>query len=205
VLVGADIVTFVAGTDPSLRAAILNCSLLAQLGAKHKVPSPDDIRNWYDAYFAILRNLGWVIESSGFSEYHVRGREFEARQAILSVATTLLGSATAALAAVASTLESLQESSQGSWVTIFELESQSAKAARFQVTVAQPAPDGGVVTSLMAFELAATKTLTQVLFFKFRSVDAKLRHSSGRVEINAKLLVGLAPAIAERVEDYVRS
>jgi hypothetical protein len=106
---------------------------------------------------------------------------------------------------VASTLESLHELSQGTWVTIFQRESQSAKAARFQVTVAEPAPQGGVATSLMAFELAATKTLTQFLFFKFRSVDVELRHSSGRVAIDASLLVGLAPAIAKRVVDYLQS
>jgi len=95
--------------------------------------------------------------------------------------------------------------SMGPWMTIFQQESQAAKAARFQVTVAEPVSQGGVVTSLMAFELNATTTLTQVLFFKFRSVDVKLRHSSGRVAIDGNLLAGLAPTIAKKVAVYVQS
>jgi hypothetical protein len=204
-VVGTDIVSFVAGTDPKLRAAIINCSLLAQLGAKRKVPALEGVQSWYNAYFEILQQLGWAIQSRGFSEHHEGGDEFESHRAILSIATTLLGSATPAFAIVQSTLESMKDLADGSWVTIFQRESQTARAAHFQVTVAEPAAHGGVTTSLMAFDFSATKNVTQFLFFKFRSVDVKLLYSSGRVVIDRDLLVGLAPAIATRVGDYVQS
>lgn len=137
-VIGADIVSFVAGTDPRLRTAIMHCALLAQLAANRKVPSREDVRSWYEAYFDVLEQLGWAIQGRGFSEHHEKGDDFEAHQAILSVATTLLGPAPAALEVVKSTLSAMKATAKGSWMTIFQQESQGAKAARFQVTVAEP-------------------------------------------------------------------
>jgi hypothetical protein len=204
-VVGADIVSFVTGTDPRLRTAIMHCALLAQLAANRKVPSREDIRSWYKSYFDVLEQLGWAIQDRGFSDHHEKGDDFEAHQAILSVAATVLGPAPAALEVVKSTLTAMKATAKGSWMTIFQQESEAAKAARFQVTVAEPANRGGVVVSLMAFELDETTSLTQVLFFKFRSIDVRLRHSSGRVAIDTDLLAAVAPSIARRVGDYVQN
>jgi hypothetical protein len=212
-VVGADIVSFVTGTELGLRTAIMNCSLLAQLAATRKVQelaatgkvqSREDTRSWYEAYFDILGSLGWVVQDRGFSEHREVGDDFEAHQSILSVAAVVLGPATTALAVVQSTLAGMKSMSKGSWMSIFKRESQAAKAARFQVTVAEPSSQGGSVVSLMAFELNAKATLTQVLFFKFRSTDITLRHSSGRVTIDSELLAGTAPVIAKRVADYTQ-
>jgi len=204
-VVGADVVSFVAGTDPRLRTAIMHCALLAQLAANRKVPSRENIRSWYEAYFDVLEQLGWVIQDRGFSEHHEKGDDFEAHQAILSIAATVLGPAPAALKVVESTLTAMTATAKGSWMTIFQQESQTGKAARFQVTVAEPASRRGVVVYLMAFELDAKTSLTQVLFFKFRSMDIRLRHSSGRIAIDTDLLAAVAASIAKRVDDYVQS
>lgn len=204
-VVGADIVSFVSGTDTSFRTAIMHSALLAQLAANRKVRSRNEIQKWYEAYFEVLLKLGWAIQDRGFSEHHEAGDEFEAHQAILSVAASAFGPTSTALAVVKSTLDSMKAMAKGSWMTIFQNESQAAKAARFQVTVVEPAKSGGAAVSLMAFELAAKVRLTQVLFFKFRSVDVKLLHSSGRVTIDANLLTAVAPAIANKVSDYVET
>ena len=204
-VVGGDIVSFVTGTDPTLRTRIMHCALLAQLAANRKVASREDIRSWYEAYFDVLEQLGWAVQQRGFSEHHEKGDDFEAHQAILSVAATVLGSAPAALDLVKSTLAAMKETAKGSWMTVFQQESQAAKAARFQVTVAEPASRGGTVVWLMAFQLDATIRLTQVLFFKFRSMDVRLHHSSGRVAIDTDLLAVVAPSIRSRVHDYVQS
>jgi hypothetical protein len=204
-VVGADIVSFVAGTAPELREAVVNCSLLAQLAANCKVPLHEDISAWYQVYFDTLDRLGWAIQDRSFSEHREEGDDFEAHQAILSVAAVVLGPATAAFAVVQSTLTAMKSLSQGQWITIFQQESQAAKTARFQVTVAESASKGGCMISLMAFDLDAKTTLTQVLFFKFRSVDIKFRHSSARFTVDASMLIGVGPAIAKRVTDYIRS
>ena len=56
----------------------------------------------------------------------------------------------------------------------------------------------------MAFQLEATTTVQQVLFFRFKSGDATLKHFSGAVSINDTVLSAVAGQIAARVEDFTR-
>jgi hypothetical protein len=203
-VVGADIVSFVAGTDLGMRRAIMNCTLLAQLAAKIKAPPNEGIRKWYEAYFDILGRLGWLIENHELSLHVETANNFDAQHAILSVAAAFLGQASDALKLVRSTLESLEQMSTGQWMTIFKRESQTEKAAHFQVTVAEPVPPDDTLISMMAFELNATGTLTQVLFFKFQSMKVDLWHSSRKVRIDRNLLTQLTQTIANKVADYVQ-
>ncbi|MBS4052060.1 MAG: hypothetical protein KGZ69_12755 [Methylomonas sp.] len=208
-VVGSDVVSFVAGITPETRKDIVNCTLLAQLAASKRVPNREDIRGWHKAYFETLTHLGWVIQEQGFAEHREAGADFEAHKAILSIATVLLGPAATAFAVVQSTLDAMKSMTKGQWITVFKRESQTAKAARFQVTLAEPTPEGGSMIALMAFELKATATLDQVLFLKFKSSDVTLQYASSRVTINADVLQAARSAIALRVaaftQDYVAS
>jgi hypothetical protein len=201
-VVGADIVSLVAGLRPEQREIVVNCSLLAQLAANKRVPEREEIHAWYEAYFDTLTHVGWIIQERGFSEHHEQGLQFETNQAILSVASVLLGPATTALAVVQTTLNAMKTMADGPWMTLFKRESQAAKTARFQVTVAEPGTEGGAVISLMAFELDAKSTLVQVLFFKFHSTDVTLSHASGKVTVDMNLLEQLRPAIAQKVAKF---
>jgi hypothetical protein len=205
VVVGSDIVSFVAGITPQLRAAIVNSSLLAQLAANRKVPERNELRAWYDVYFDTLTRLGWQAQERGFSEHHETGEDFEAAKAILSIAGAIFGPTATALAIVASTLKAMESLSDGPWFAVFERGSRSAKAARFQVSTVEPSSDGSSYISMMAFELDAKTALTQVLFFKYRASDVTLRHASGRVSVDSEILAAIAPAVAEKVAAYTRN
>ena len=204
-VVGSSVVSFVTGVTPENRRDIVNCSLLAQLAANKAVPSRDDIRTWYEAYFNALSHLGWVIQERGFVQYRESGDDFEANKAVLSVAAVLFGAAPASLSVIQSTLDAMKSMAGGPWITIFRRESQSAKAARFQITLVEPTRDNGFTVALMAFELEATAALAQALFFKFRSSEVTLRHASGRVTIDADVLMAVRSAIAEKISAYTRN
>jgi hypothetical protein len=202
-VVGSGVVSFAAGVAAPTRELIVNSLLLAQLAANQKAPR-NDLRAWHDAYFDTLANLGWVIQERGFSEHRESGDDFEAHNAILSIAYVVLGPAAPALAVIQSTLEAMKAMSSGSWMTIFKRETQAApKTPHFEITAAEPSDDG-VRLSLMAFELEAKSNLTQVLFFKFRSADITFRHASGRVMIDSKLLASVRGAMAKKLAAYTR-
>jgi hypothetical protein len=204
-VVGSSVVSFVTGVTAENRRDIVNCSLLGQLAANKAVPCREDIRAWYEAYFDALSHLGWVIQERGFAQYREGGDNFEANNAVLSVATVLFGAAPSSLAVVQSTLDAMKSMACGPWITIFRRESQSAKAARFQISLVEPTRDNGFSVALMAFELEATATLAQVLFFKFQSSEAMLRHASGRVTIDCDILTAVRSAIAEKISAYTRN
>jgi len=203
-VVGSDVISFVKGVTAEARQDVVNCALLAQLAANKSVPDKESLRDWYRAYFDTLTNLGWVAQEQGFSEHHEAGSDLEAHKAVLRVAAVLLGPGSAALAVVKTTLDAMGSMTDKPWMTIFKRESQTSKAGRFQVTVVEPAADGGFMVALMAFELAATTQLTQVLFFKFRASDVTLKHASGRVTINTDVLAAIRAAVADRIAEHSR-
>jgi hypothetical protein len=209
-VVGSDIVSFVKGVSAERREAIVNSSMLAQLVAKKKVPDSTRLVEWYDAYFDVLTNIGWVIQDKSFAEYREQAQNFEAHKAILAVAGTLLGAAPTALALVKVTLDALQSMSEDSpWITLFNRESQTARTARFQVSLAEENPDGEFIVTLMAFGLEATSTISQVLFFKAKANEATLKHASGRVTINTAVLDGVGEQIKNKLvasaADFVKA
>lgn len=211
-VVGSDVIAFVKGITPEQRADLVNATLLAQLVAKKKVPAPRDLKGllaWFDQYFDVLSNVGFVIQEKGFAEYTEGSESFEAHQAILDVAKVVLAGAPGALAVVTRTLESLEKLSADSpWITLFHRESRSANTARFQVSLVDAAEDAGLLVSLMAFGVVARATVTQVLFFKFRKNEATLHHHSGKVTINSAVLTGVRQDIATKLaaftDDFVK-
>lgn len=204
-VVGSEIVSFVSGVTAERREAIINSALLAQLVAKKRVPDATRVYEWYDAYFDALTNIGWVVQDRNFAEYHEESENFEAHKAILSVATALLGATPAALSLVKTTLEALQSMNASSpWITLFSRESQTARTARFQVTLAEQEPSGQFLVSLMAFGLEAQSTITQVLFFKARKNEVRLRHHSGRVTINTAVVDAIRDDIKQKLADRAR-
>jgi hypothetical protein len=202
-VVGSDVMSFVSGVTPERRQDLVNASLLAQLVATKRVPNPTNLQAWYDAYFEVLTNLGFAIQDRQFANYSEKSDDFEAHEAILSIAATLLAGAPAALSIVKTTMEALK--TDGPWLTLFTQESQSAKTAKFQVTLALQGEGDQFLVSLMAFALEAKANLTQVVFFKVRSNEATLKHVSGKVTIDPEVLASVREDVSRRLEKYAKA
>ncbi|MDR3417038.1 MAG: hypothetical protein P4L83_12705 [Nevskia sp.] len=204
VLVGSTINSFVKGVTAERRNAINDSSLFAQLVANKKVPKQSDVIAWYDAYFEALTNVGWTLQSRSFATYEAGSQDADVHEAILTVASGLLGgTASAGYALIKLTLDALKKLSDSSpWITMFSRESQHEKAARFQVSLVNQDANQDFLVSLMAFTLEASQTVEQVLFFKFKSMTATLRQFSGDVTINDRVLNHVAPLIAQKVDAF---
>jgi dUTPase len=202
-VVGSEIVSFVHGITAEQRSDIVNCALLAQLRAKKVAPEPRslaEVRDWYREYFDVLGNIGFVPQQTNLQQYETQADGFEAHQAVLDVAATLLGGAPTALALVASTVKALRKMDAGNpWITIFNRESRSANTAHFQVSTVDRDPNGELFVALTAFALEARQRITQVLFFKFRENDVKIENHAGKASINAALLAGLRAQISQKL------
>ncbi len=207
-VVASDIVSFVKGVSSERRQDIVNASLLAQLVANKKVPDKTNIIEWYNAYFDVLENIGWVIQDRSFSSYTEEADGLEAHEAILKVASVFLGAAPTALAVVISTLEALKSmDSSKPWVTIFDRESKHVKTGHFQIALAEQGDNDQFLVSLMAFSLKAESTITQVLFFKIRNDEVELEKCSGKVTINDEVLSSIRDQVKQKItahsNDYI--
>jgi hypothetical protein len=202
-VVGSEIVSFVKGVSVERRQDIVHCALLAQLAADRAVTDRNKILDWYDTYFRVLTNLGWVIQDRGFSSYEEKANGLEAHEAILKVAAVVLGGAPTALAVVTSTIEAMKSmNADNPWIVIFDRTSKAAKTARFQIALAAEDESGQFLVSLMAFGLQANSTLTQVLFFKIRSDKVRFQHCSGKITIDDLVLDGVRENVRQKLIPY---
>lgn len=202
-VVGSGLISAAENVPVETREDLINCTLFAQLAASGAVSDPTDISRWYDAYFKTLTALGWAQSDSQFEDYEFSTKNAEAHQAIMKVLAVLLGPQAAALVVVKTAIEALQSMSENSpWITLFDRQSKTGNSARFQVATAQLDPNGLLQTALVGFSLKTKSTLTQVLFFKYKSSSTSLRYAAGKATIYEAALRGQREAIAERLASY---
>jgi hypothetical protein len=211
-VVGSEVVSFVRGVTAEQRGDIVNSTTLAQLAAKKAVPEPrslEEVRRWYQKYFEVLGSVGFVTQQANLQHYTAKGEGFQAHEAVLQVAGTLLTGSPTALAVLTSTVKALQSADGGNpWFTVFNRESRSANTAHFQVSTVDRDPNGELFVALTAFALEAKQKITQVLLFKFGKSAVRIENHAGKASINAALLAGLRPRVSQmllgKAEDFLR-
>jgi len=202
-VVGSGLFSFAQGVDASVREAISDSALLAQLVANKKFSAAHAPLDWFKEYSDVLQNVGWTLQESGWDDYTAMGKAGEVHEKILEVMAVALGPAPAALAIIAATVNALKGMKpDSSWLTIFSRESQQAKIARFQIGLVEKDEAGDVFVKLLACLIEAQNTITQVLFFKFKDAKASFRANSAKVSINHSSVTDLGPAIRSKVRAY---
>jgi hypothetical protein len=153
----------------------------------------------------VLQNIGWVMQARAWNDYTTEGTGAEVHQKVIEVLTVALGPSAAATAIVKSAIDALAAMQPGSsWITIFSREVQHATISRFQVGLVETGENDDVFVSLLACLIKAQKSITQVLFFKYRHEQASFAASSSKVSINRAALTDLQPDIRKKVRAYQR-
>lgn len=204
VVVGSAVLSFDNGVESEFRSAVSDSALLAQLVADRTQNAALDPIAWFDAYFAVLGNIGWVIQARDTATYDIKTDGMEVHEAILDVIAAFIGPVPGAAKLVTLALESLQKMDKDSpLITIFEKNSQHAQVGRFQFTTIRQEADGGLLAEAMAFALNAERTITQILFFKLSKSKQTLRRSLGTISLNREALTRLQPVIRQKVQSHM--
>jgi hypothetical protein len=203
VAVASQITAFDAAVAPAHRAVVADCLLLAQLAADKATSMNHDMAAWYEHFRITLTKLGWLPTAMEFKDTVVTNQDADLHQAIIPVLTTMLGPATAAAAMVVSVLEGLQKmDADKPWIKLFGRSSSHATGAKCQLS--QVDADGDTVrVHMVALAINAEHTITQVLFFKFASDNARLTSAECGLAAPAKRLESIAKAVAGRVEPFL--
>jgi hypothetical protein len=203
-VVDSNLVVFPEETPKSVREAVCNWTLFAQRAATKKVDR-EQTKEWVDAYLDVLLNTGWSMreEASAWSEEHVFGSVVH--QKILGLVTVALGPIPGALALVTAALTSLQGMNESSkWITLFDRRAKSASSTGFSIANVDPHADGSAQLRSIDFRVEARKTLTQFLFFRFTSEEARMFKRAMVLFISADALGDLAPSIEQRVVAFAK-
>lgn len=204
VAVGPQLAEFSDKVPAELRPLISNSMLLAQLAANKATGQAGTVFDWHRKYREVLSNIGWQAHGSEEQVQEVSNKNLGVHKAIIPVLTAMLGPAVAASSLVVSVLQGLQEMDASSpWITLFDQSSQHAKGAKFQISYVDANEQGEPAISLLAFTVAAERTITQVLFFKFSSQKAELRKSTSSLATTAARLQSDKDVIAGRVQSFI--
>jgi hypothetical protein len=202
-VVGSGLIVAAENVPVQTREDLINCTLFAQLAATAAVGDQTKISEWYNAYFKTLTAIGWAQSDVQFEEYEFKSQNAEAHKAIIKVLEVLLGPGAAALVIVKTAMEALQSMNENSpWITLFDRTSKTGKSARFQVATAEVGTDDLLQAALVGFDLRATSTLTQVLFFKFSKGSTKLKYAAGKATIYEAALKDQRATITARLAAY---
>jgi hypothetical protein len=203
-VVDSNLVVFPEETPKRVREAVCNWTLFAQRAATKQVDR-EQTKEWVDAYLDVLLHTGWAVreEASAWSEEHVFGSVVH--QKILDLVTVALGPIPGALALVTAALTSLQGMNQRSkWITLFDRRAKSASSTGFSIANVDPHAAGSAQLRSIDFRVEARKTLTQFLFFKFTSEEARMFKRGMVLFISADALEELAPSIEQRVVAFAK-
>jgi hypothetical protein len=205
-VVGSDVVSFSEAVDADVRAAISDSALLAQLSANVQSPAEADPMAWFDAYFGILAQIGWVVQSNDAAEYEIKGSGLEVHEAIEEVLKLFLGPVPGAAALAMAALTGLKSMKKDSpLIALFNKQSQHAHVGRFHFTTVRKDPQHGLLVEIGAFALRADEKLTQILFFKMTKNKTKMHRRLAQFSLNEAALARLRPQIAQRVAAFQSS
>jgi hypothetical protein len=176
------IVTFTDDVNIQHQQDVLDSTLLAQLAANKKHDRVEDPENWYKFYKEILENIGWVINTWNFEEYHASGSTFIVDEVIMEILGTIATGKELDVVKVAiSTLKSLANSDNR--LVLFNESSYKISKGNFQVlSVSENNNIVSINTSLFYF--SSTQTVVKLLLFSFSSSKTKLFKGSESVTIN---------------------
>lgn len=202
-VVGSDVVSFTVGVEADFRKAIADSSLFAQLAASQKVGPDAEPMAFFDAYFAVLIGLGWMVQKRETAEFTYKGMGFDVHEAVIGVITAFLAPIAGAGAAAVAVLRGLhQMDADKPFIKLFDKQSRRANIGRFQFTYVHQDPDHGLSAEIMAFALDAKETVTQVLFFRLKKGDTHLRRSLATLSIDTEALAELRPNLAGKVKAF---
>jgi len=205
VVIGSQIAEFAANVPSDLRPHISNSFLLAQLATKKAMEqSSGGTRQWFDKYLEVLTSIGWVGEAVAEAGHEVSGDTLQAHKEIISVIATALGPAAAAASIVLAALNGLKEMSKDSpWITLFDRQSQTRTVQQFQIAHARAEDSAAPEIILACFELSASASVTQILFFRFSSSDAKLNHRQAKLSMNESVFEAVKDLVQDKIAAHV--
>ena len=201
---GGSLVSFVSGVSGQAQSDVLNSTLLAQLAADKKHDRQKETLPWYDYYVTVLGKIGWVIQGFDFQTYSASSTSFTADKAILEIAAAALtGQEELVVAAVLDGLRENADANKGQ-LQLFDHQSTSQGQGNFQVSVCNET--GGVVSMQnMAFVFDTSDSVTNVLFFHFKSDSTKLQSSAQAQTLDEDVYAQVRAAVIEKLGDQAKS
>ncbi|MGO9421831.1 hypothetical protein [Roseiarcus sp.] len=204
VTVGSQMTEFSKDVPQALRPAISNGLLLGQLAADKATAKNPDPLAWFTTFNTVMKGIGWQSTLTELNEQTISDRNAELHKAIIPIVTAVFGPAAAASSIIIATLKGLESMDQDApWITVFEQRSNKVSATNFGLSFVDGGAGGGATLKTVYFSLAGSQVVTQVLFFKFASSDAKLKSAQSQMTLSANTITMTEAELEKKVAPFI--
>ena len=89
------------------------------------------------------------------------------------------------------------------WITVFEQKSNKVSAANFGLRYVDGGVGGGATLKTAYFSLQGAQVLTQFLFFKFMSSDAKMKSGQCEMSLSPQTIATSEDTLQQKVGPFI--
>jgi hypothetical protein len=202
--VGSQITEFSNTVPQSIRPAVSNGLLLGQLAAEKATAGNSDPIAWFDAFNSVMKKIGWQSTLSELNEQTVSDKNAALHKAIIPIVTAIFGPGVAASSIIVAVLKGLESMDQDApWITVFQQKSNKVSASNFGLSYVDAGANGGATLKTAYFSLRGAQVLTQVLFFKFASSDAKMKSGRCEMSLSPQTIATAGDALQQKVAPFI--
>lgn len=202
-VIGSQLTEFTTGVPRTIRPAIGNSLLLAQLAADKANPNQAS-KAWFATFNTVLTKIGWLPVGGMHTTQQISDRDAELHKAIVPVLTAVFGPVATAGSIILSVLQGLQAMNENQpWLTLFERRSRKVKAAQFGMNFIDGGEGGGATLKTVYFSLTATNELTQVLFVRLSEVNATVSSEWREATLSTAAIMAAENALQEKVGPHI--
>ena len=179
--------------------------MLAQLAADHKYPNPQaDRKEWFNYFAKVMRTLFWVMESDAFVEYKSKSESFTVDKVFLELLAQIATDPDVKNV-IQKTLDAFKQlPGDDRAVTLFYNNSNSGKAANFQLNSATQDSHGDVAMVFGAMNFEAVKHTTRFLFFEYESASTKLFQGVQKIVLNESQYATVREQVIKKLGHHAR-
>jgi hypothetical protein len=203
IVAGSNLIAFDEATSATVRSAVSDALLLAQLAAdaaKDTVRTPVE---WYAKHREVLGNLGWREAAYSQVEEKFSSNDAVVHKAIIPFLTVAFGAAAAAGSLIIEALNQLSEMDKKSnWMTLYNRKSKRLGVTDLQFTAVERQGDD-ITAKLVGAVLSGDYGKTQVLFFQFKSGEADFRLVRGSFSTPENSLALIEEKLRAKLDKFI--
>lgn len=200
---------FTGDISGTLKDDVLNSTLLAQLVADKKVPMPGgsvtyNVAAWYNAYVDTLKQIGWVVQSSDFSEHHVGGSTFTVQGVVIEILQAIVsGNEILLLTSALDALKKLENTSSNA-ATIWKSCVEEDSMGKFQLGTCTE-QNGNATLSMGTFYLTGYTSQRHFLWVDMSSSDTHVQTATSGMVLNNAIYSQVRGAVAAKLGNHASS
>ena len=194
-----NLVSFTANLTGKDKTDVLDSILLAQLVASNNNSRNDKPVDWYNDYFKVLTNIGWVLQGEPFAPYHASGSTVTIEKTVIELLSAIAsGQMVLIVKQVLESLKNLTENDRG--FVIWDRSTHSKKNGNFQLSGATK-ENTSIALNAVNLYFSATQTDTKFLWFSYSTSDVLLNYRNTTLTLNQEIYSTVRNKIKEKLED----